>query len=200
MAPGMKPMGSQPSAISAVSLTVDRQIGVHVEDRLQRLADPQGAGAAVGQLVLLAVVRHRRLAPEDLAHDRHVVLHPVVGLAPRLAVPALDDLRTRDAESGDEAAAACHGVDRRRRHRGIGRRARGELHDAGAELDAPGQRGEIGERRDGVGTVGLGGPYRIVAQLLGALHQLDRNVEMRARIADRQTQFHCRSLRSPVKL
>ena len=159
---------------------IDRDVGVHVQDRLQRLADPQRARPGVGQRVLLAVMRHRPLAPEDLAHDRHVILHPVVGLAPRLAVPAFDDLRTRHAEAGDEPPAAGHRIDRRGRHRRIGRRARGKLHDAGAEFDALGQRREVGERRDGIRAIGLGGPHRIVAQLLGALHQLDRDVEMRA--------------------
>ena len=43
-------------------------------------------------------------APEDLAHDRDVVAGARDRLRPRLAVPAFDDLRAREAEAGDHAA------------------------------------------------------------------------------------------------
>src|ERR1700686_4304725 len=75
---------------------IDRDVGVHVQDRLQRLGQSGGALALIGQADLAAFVRHGALAPKDLAHDRDVVLDPIIGLAPRLAVPALDDLRSRD--------------------------------------------------------------------------------------------------------
>ena len=169
---------------------VDRDVRVHVQDGFQRLADSHGAGPGVGQRDLAAVVRHGRLAGEDLAHDRDIVADAPIGLAPRLAVPTLDDLRARNTQANDEAAAAGHRVDGRRRHRRVRRCARGQLHDPGAELDAAGVRRQEGERRHGVRTVGLGRPHRVVAQLLGALHELHRNVDMGAGIADRQAQFH----------
>jgi len=89
-----------------------------------------------------------------------------------------------------EEAAAGHRVDAGRRHRGVGRRPRGELHDAGAELDAAGFGGEEGERRDRVGAVGFSRPHRVVSQFFGTLHEGNRHVQMRARIADRQAQLH----------
>src|SRR5215472_16011608 len=75
---------------------IDRDVGVHVQDRLERLGEASGALALVRQTNLAAFVRHGTFAPKDLAHDRHVVLDPIVGPAPRLAVPALDDLWSRD--------------------------------------------------------------------------------------------------------
>src|ERR1700712_5608206 len=121
MAPGTKPIGSQPSAISAVSLTIAsppaaREVGIHVQDRLQRLGEARGALALVGQADLATFVRHGAFALENLAHDRDVILDPIVGLAPRLAVPALDDLRSGDTEACDEAAATGPRVNAGRRH------------------------------------------------------------------------------------
>src|SRR5436190_10610753 len=78
---------------------IDRDVRVHVQDRLERLGEASGALALVGQADLAAVVRHGFFALEDLAHDRDIVLEPVIGLAPRLAVPALDDLRSRDTQA-----------------------------------------------------------------------------------------------------
>ena len=65
--PGPSPIGSQPSAISAASATLRWppaaiQIGMRerrMQDRLQRLALAERAGAAVGQRDLLALVGHR---------------------------------------------------------------------------------------------------------------------------------------------
>ena len=129
-------------------------------------------------------MRRGAFALEDLAHDRDVVLDPIIGLAPRLAVPALDDLRSRDTQAGDEAAAAGHRVNAGGRHGGVGWRSRGQLHDAGAELDAAGLGGEKRERRDRVGAIGFGRPDRIVTQLFRPLHECDRHFQMCARIAD----------------
>ena len=44
---------------------------------------------------------------------------------------------------------------------------------AGAELDALGLGGEPGQRRGGVGAVGLGGPDRVEAGRLGLLDERD---------------------------
>ena len=70
------------------------------------------------------------------------------------------------------------------------RRAPGELHDAGAEPDALGLGGDAGQRRDGVGPVGLGRPHRVEAEPLGLLDQVDRQLELRARVADGQSELH----------
>ena len=85
---------------------IDRDVGVHVQDRLQRLGQPSGALAFVGQADLAAFVRHGTFALKDLAHDRDIVLNPIIGLAPWLAVPTLDDLRSQDTQACDEAATA----------------------------------------------------------------------------------------------
>src|SRR5439155_13902497 len=98
----------------------------------ERLADAERAGARVRQGNFSSLVSDGLLALEDLAHDGDVVADAPVRPSPRLAVPAFHDLRARDAEPGDDAAAAGESVHRARGHRGRGRRARGELHDAGA--------------------------------------------------------------------
>src|SRR5690606_16245405 len=120
------------------------------------LAEPGRAGAGVGQRDLPALVADRRLALEDLAHDLDVVTQAPVRLAPRLAVPALDDLWAGHAEAGDHPPTAGERVDGHALHRAHRRRAPGELHDPGAETDALGLRGDPGERGDRVGPVRLG--------------------------------------------
>src|SRR5690606_10779085 len=97
---------------------VDGDVGVAVEDALERLALPRRARAVVRDAVLLAVVHERFLALEDLADDLHVLAHPRERLVEGLPVPALDDLRARGAEAEDEAAAGER-VERHRRHGGV---------------------------------------------------------------------------------
>src|SRR5207237_21005 len=77
----------------------DRDIGIHVQDRFQRLADAQRAFAAVWKADLPPLVHDRALPAKNLAHDRDVILEPPIGPAPGLAIPALDDLRAGDAEA-----------------------------------------------------------------------------------------------------
>jgi hypothetical protein len=127
---------------------------------------------------------------EDLAHNRHVVLDAPIGFTPGLTVPTLDDLRARHADARDKAAAARERIDRRRRHCGIGWRARGQLHDGGAELDMLGFARQKRERGHRVGPVGFCRPYRVVAQRLGALHEVDGNFELGPRVADRYSELH----------
>ena len=182
--PAVGDLGRQLDHRLAAGGEIDRDVGVHVQDRLQRLGESGGAFALVGQADLAAFVRHGFFALEDLAHDRDVVLDPVIGLAPRLAVPALDDLRSRDTQACDETAATGHRINAGGRHGGVGRRSRGQLHDAGAELDAVGLGGEERERRDRVGAIGFGRPDRVVTQFFRPLHKGDRHFQMCARIAD----------------
>ena len=113
-----------------------------------------------------AVVGDRPLARPDVAQDPDVLAHPRQRLGERLAVPALDDLRSGDAETEDHPPAA-EVVERHRRHRGRGRRPRRDLHDRRAELDLLGRRAPPGERHQRVGAVRLGGPDRVKAEPLG---------------------------------
>ena len=178
------PIGRKPSATSAGERGVarcarrdpDLDLAGGVQDRAQRLALPEGVGSVVGERVLGAVV-HQRLAGDDLPHHRHVLAQALVRMAPRPAVPALDDLGARDAEPDDRAVAAGQRIDRQRVHRGGGGGAGGDLDDGGAELDAGREGGEVGERRQGVGAVGLGRPHRVVAERLGPADLVDRDVE-----------------------
>ena len=66
----------------------------------------------------------------------------------------------------------------------------GELHDGGAELDALRLAGEVRQRRDRVRAVGLRRPHRVVAERLGALHELDGNVEGGTGIAEAEAELH----------
>src|SRR3546814_11843997 len=53
---------------------IDRDVRVHVQDRLQRLADAESALAGIGQGYLRSLVGHRLFAAEHLPHDRDIVL------------------------------------------------------------------------------------------------------------------------------
>src|SRR5207253_9052325 len=88
-------------------------------------------------------------------------------------------------------------VERRRRHRRVRRRAAGDLHDRGAELDPLGTRGEPAEDADRVGAPGLGDPDRVEAEQLRLLHERKQVGGIRAgrRVAEAQTQLHAPILR-----
>ena len=175
----------------------DGQARVHVQDGRQRLAEPRRSGPGVGQGDLLSFVPHRRLAREHLAHDGDVVPEPPVGPPPRLPVPALDDLGSRDTEAGDHPAAPGEGVEGAHGHRGRRRGPRRELHDAGAEPDASGERGEIGQGRDGVRPVSLGRPHRIEPQPLGLEDLLHGQMELGTGITNAQSELHHDLLLAP---
>ena len=163
---------------------IDRDVGVGMQDHPERLAHAGGAFALVGERDFPPVVGHRLIAREDLPHDRDIVLDAPVGPAPGLPVPALDDLRARNADADDHPPAARERVDGLGLHGGIGGCARGKLDDPGAKLDPLRDGGQIGERRHGVGAVRLGRPHRIVAEPVGELHQFGREIEHRARVTD----------------
>ena len=113
---------------------VDRDLGAQrTQHQLQRLAEPGRAVAGVRDLVLRAVVLER-LAAQRLADDLDVLARLRERLPPRLAVPALDDLRAGGSEPEQEAAAREQ-VERRRGHRRVRGRAAGDLHDRAADLD-----------------------------------------------------------------
>src|SRR4026208_1192958 len=83
----------------------DRNVRTAVEDGLQRLAEAGGVGPRVRDLVVLALVLDRALPLPDHAHDVHVFARLGQRLAEGDAVPALHDLRARDPQPQDEAAA-----------------------------------------------------------------------------------------------
>src|SRR6185436_20285724 len=94
---------------------VDRHVCAGwVDDDLERLAEAGRALARVRDVVVLPVVLERRFSPEDRAHDLDVLARAGQRLAPRLAVPALGDLRAARAEA-EQCAAAREKVERRRR-------------------------------------------------------------------------------------
>src|SRR5207245_10646801 len=96
---------------------IDREVRAAVEDRFERLAEARRVRARVRDLIVLAPELERLLPTEDAAHDRDILARPREGLAEGLAVPALDDLRSRHAEAEPDAAAR-EPLERRRRHRG----------------------------------------------------------------------------------
>src|SRR6266403_5802131 len=102
--------------------------------RAQRLPEAGRARAAIGNLVVLALVLERSLTGPDRAHDLDVLARAREGLAEGLPVPALDHLRAGDPEPQKEAAAR-ELVERGRGRRGHGRRARRHLHDRAAQAD-----------------------------------------------------------------
>ncbi len=63
------------------------------------LPSPVASAPAYGSEIAATVVRDRAFAPEHLAHDRDVVARARDRLRPRLAVPAFDDLRPRQARA-----------------------------------------------------------------------------------------------------
>jgi hypothetical protein len=50
-------------------------------------------------------------AAQNLFDDRDVIAQPRIGLAPRLPVPALHDLRAGHAYSEDHSSLSGHGID-----------------------------------------------------------------------------------------
>ena len=192
--PTVGDLGGHRDVLRPFGAEVDRHVGAQrVRDRLERLAQPDRAGTVVRVRVVLARELERRLAGEDAADDLDVLARAGERLAERLAVPALDDLRARHPETEDQAAVA-QVVERERVHRGRGRRARRDLHDAGAELDRRRVRGDPHERRERVRAPRLRAPHRVEAELLGLLRELrDLRGRPRAPVPEDQSEFHVRS-------
>ena len=157
----------------------DGDIGIHVQDRCQRLADPHGAFSGEGQGNLAAFVGHRRLPAENLSHDGHVITNAPIGLAPGLAVPAFDDLRARNPDAAN-GAPRRQGVEGAHLHGRHGGGAPGELDDRRAQANPLGMSGQPGQGGYGIRAIGLGGEDSIVAEALGLFHRLERNLQLRA--------------------
>ena len=191
--PAVRDLRGLGDVLGSLGAEVDRDLTAQrVHDRLERLAQPDAARPGVGVLVELALVVERLLACQDPTDDLDVLAGARQRLVRRPAVPALDHLRTRDAQAQDEPAVG-QVVQGDRRH---GRRCRGarcELHHRGAELDALGPGGQIGERGQRVGAPRLGGPDRGEAELLGrhrAFHPVGGG--HLPPVAELQSEFHGR--------
>ena len=146
----------------------------------------QSLAGTVGQRQLERLAMELEpFARERLAHDGDVLARALQLLAESLAVPALGDLRPGGADAEDHAPTG-ELVDRGRGHRGHRGRAARHLEDARAEADLRGLPGKPGEHRGGVGAVSLGGPHRVIAELLGFLDdfQLILGAEAETPVAD----------------
>ena len=151
-----------------------------MQDRPQRLALAQRARTVVGQPEGLAVVGDGLVAGQHLAHDRGVVAQFGRRLPPGRAVPALHHLGPRHAQTDDGAAAPGERVDGHGVHGGGCGAARVDLHYTGGELDPAGEGGQVGQRRQRVGPVGLGGPHAVVPEPLRELHRSHGHLQSRA--------------------
>ena len=104
-------------------------------------------------------------------------------------MPPFHDLRAGGAEPENESPAR-EGVERHRRHRGVGRRPPGELHDSRAELDLRRLRRDVGERRHRVRPVRLGAPHRVETETLGLFDEIHVERKLGAGISNHQTETH----------
>src|SRR5581483_5828031 len=132
---------------------VDRDV---LADRMDGQLELLAGAAGQRELEVLAVVGDA-LAAEGEVDDVDVLAGASERGLERDAVPAFRDLRAGDAE-GEAEAAGGERVERRGGHRGHRRGAGGELEDGRADVDALSLRGDPGQDRGGVGSVGLGGP------------------------------------------
>jgi hypothetical protein len=76
---------------------VDRNAPFGVQDGLERFTQPSRISAFVGQIVVIALVGHRRLARCNLLHDLDVLTQTRERLRVRRAVPTFDNLWPRRA-------------------------------------------------------------------------------------------------------
>src|SRR5262249_44678040 len=73
----------------------------------------------------------------------------------------------------------------------------GELHDASTELDAAGFASEEREWCDRIGAIGFGRPYRVVTELFGVLREIDRHLQIGARVTAQRAKLHRHALPHP---
>ena len=155
----------------------------------RRFAQSGGVGAGVGDFVFLAFEGQVAFALQDLPDDGDVFFCPRHRFAESHAMPALDHLRPGHAQSAKETTAGqmLQGHRGHRRHR---RRARGNLHDPGADIQLCRVRQHPGGGGDGVGAVRLAGPGLRKAQSFGFLDALDVEFGMGARHIDGDAKSH----------
>src|SRR5208283_5884775 len=174
-------LGGELDSFGADRRGVDLHIRPAVQNTLERLAESARAGAAIRNLILLAVETERFLPFQDLADDRDIFAITLERLAVWHAVPALDYLRIRGADP-DQKTAIGQAVEGHRRHRGHGRGPRLHLQDSRAQLDLRGARADEREKRNDVGAPRLAGPDRFVAEAFGFEDYIHRLAHPRTRI------------------
>ena len=76
-------------------------------------------------------------------------------------------------------------------HRGGRRRARRHLDNAGPQFNLLGMSAHPGKRRQRIRAIGLGAPDRVVAEGLGALDALERDLDVRARVVEKESELEC---------
>ena len=122
-------------------------------------------------VVILAMVFEGPVASQDPANNFHILARAHQRPAVRNAVPAFNYLWTRDAEAQEHPSSGQQ-VQCCSRHCCVGRSARGDLHDRGADVHALGFGSQPGQGRDAVGTPGLRGPDGMVSEPVGLLSKL----------------------------
>ena len=97
-------------------------------------------------------------------------------------MPTFNDLGSRGSKATNKATPGkfCEAHGGHGRH---SRRARRHLHDGGAHLEAFGLSQNPGRGRDRVRAIGFSCPKRVVAQTLGMLYGVHRNIEFTTRIS-----------------
>ncbi len=170
----------------------DRNIGAQgMGNRLQRLAQAPGAGGIrrIGNGVMGAGAPHRVFACQHLADDVDIFPGPRQWLGKGLAIPAFHHLGPGHAQPEDQPPVGKMIQGQGMHGRGGGCAGR-DLHDGGAQLDGLGMGAHPGQRRQGIGAIGLGGEKPVIAQGLRPLGQIDQPLwRLCAPIAGHQTQF-----------
>ena len=98
-------------------------------------------------------------------------------------MPTFDHLRPGHTQPQEEPAAAQL-VEGRRGHRRHRRRAGMHLEDGRSDMDSVGLGRDPAEHGYRVGSIGLGGPDRVVVEALGFLDQVERAPHPGTPVAD----------------
>ncbi len=184
--PAVGDFGGQLDVLGPDGRQVDGDGGIGLQGTLQRLAQAGRVVAAIGDLIVVALEGQRGLAAEDGADDADVFARAPQRLGVADAVPPLDHLRPGETQAHQEASAG-ELVERHGGHGGVGRGSAGHLHDGRAQLNACRQRPQPGQRRDGVGAIGLGRPDAVDAQPVGLLDEFDGELHLAGGVTEHET-------------
>ena len=146
----------------------------HPEGRV-RLLHRLGAGSGVGKVPVLALVRDVA-PPELLQQGDHLQHHRHAEILVHAPGEAIELPLVGAAADAELETAARNEVEERRLSRELDGVPVGRHHHRGAEADAPGARGEVGEELEGTGRdrhlqgVVLRRPHDLEAGPVGELH------------------------------